>query len=168
MSANMKCTCMHFSTTVHAPLLPNPQDNFTFSDQYETPEGVYDAILDVQENHIVTHENDRAWRDAVVLNRPSLLALRSVISMHCSLTVLPFVSCVIVYLAFVFRYQRSEDSYLHPYKIIRLTSKFIKFRVVKVTPFYCYSTIFSLLHARASNFFSMGCCTWHLMGTSVK
>lgn len=31
------------------------------------------------------------------------------------------------------RYQRTEDSYIYPYKLIRLTSKFIKFRVVKVT-----------------------------------
>ena len=53
------------------------QDNFTFSDEYTTAEGVYEAIADVEENHIVTHENDRAWRDAVVMNKPSLLALRS-------------------------------------------------------------------------------------------
>ena len=52
------------------------QDNFTFSDEYTTAVGVYDAISDVQENHVVTHENDRAWRDAVVTNKPSLLALR--------------------------------------------------------------------------------------------
>ena len=32
----------------------------------------------------------------------------------------------------VLRYQHREDSYLHPYKIIRLTSRFIKFRVIKV------------------------------------
>jgi hypothetical protein len=59
----------------------------------------------VEENHVVTHENDRAWRTAVVMNKPSLLALR---------------------------YQRTEDSYIYPYKLIRLSSKFIKFRVVKV------------------------------------
>ncbi len=38
--------------------------------------GVYEAIRDVEENHVVTHENDREWRNAVVLNKPSLLALR--------------------------------------------------------------------------------------------
>jgi len=32
------------------------------------------------------------------------------------------------------RYQRTEDSYIYPYKLIRLNSKFIKFRVVKVNP----------------------------------
>lgn len=81
------------------------QDNFTFSEEYESPIGVYEAVHDVEENHVVTHENDRAWRTAVVMNKPSLLALR---------------------------YQRTEDSYIYPYKLIRLTSKFIKFRVVKV------------------------------------
>lgn len=38
--------------------------------------GVYEVIQDVEENHVVTHENDRAWRNAVVMNKPSLLALR--------------------------------------------------------------------------------------------
>ena len=37
---------------------------------------MYEAIHDVEENHIVTHENDREWRNAVVMNKPSLLALR--------------------------------------------------------------------------------------------
>lgn len=60
---------------------------------------------------MVTHENDRAWRTAVVMNKPSLLALR---------------------------YQRTEDSYIYPYKLIRLTSKFIKFRVVKVRRLVCW------------------------------
>ena len=52
------------------------QDNFTFSEEYDSPQGVYEAVQDVEENHIVTHENDRAWRMAVVMNKPSLLALR--------------------------------------------------------------------------------------------
>ena len=46
------------------------------SDQYESSEGVYEAIKDAEENHVITHENDKAWRDGVVLDRPSLLALR--------------------------------------------------------------------------------------------
>ncbi|CAI8048371.1 Pecanex-like protein 1 [Geodia barretti] len=81
------------------------QDNFAFSEEYETAHGVYEAIQDVMNNHVVTHENDRTWRNAVVTNKPSLLALR---------------------------YQRTEESYIYPYKLIRLTSKFIKFRVIKV------------------------------------
>ena len=52
------------------------QDNFTFSEEYESAIGVFEAIKDVEENHVVTHENDRAWRTAVVMNKPSLLALR--------------------------------------------------------------------------------------------
>lgn len=68
-------------------------------------------MRDVEEHHVVTHENDRAWRTAVVMNRPSLLALR---------------------------YQRTEDSYIYPYKLIRLSSKFIKFRVVKVDKYYMH------------------------------
>lgn len=120
--------------STHTPLslLPILQDNFTFSDQYETAEGVYDVIMDVQENHIVTHENDRTWRDAVVLNRPSMLALRSVCTPIVFFVLWSCLCCVDEAVTLVCRYQRSEDSYLHPYKIIRLTSKFIKFRVVKV------------------------------------
>lgn len=38
--------------------------------------GAFEAVRDVEENHVVTHENDREWRNAVVLNKPSLLALR--------------------------------------------------------------------------------------------
>ena len=46
------------------------------SEQYESPEGMYEAMYDAEVNHVITHENDRSWRNAVVLNRPSLLALR--------------------------------------------------------------------------------------------
>jgi hypothetical protein len=81
------------------------QDNFTLTDDYESSDSIYEAIKDAEENHVITHENDKAWRDGVVLDRPSLLALR---------------------------YQRTEDTYIHPYKIIRLTSKYIKFRLVKL------------------------------------
>lgn len=54
------------------------QDNFSFSEEYDSPSGVYNDIKDVDENHVVTHENDRNWRTAVVTNKPSLLALRYV------------------------------------------------------------------------------------------
>lgn len=46
------------------------------SDQHESPLGVYEAMVDAETNHVITHENDKAWRDGVVLNRQSLLALR--------------------------------------------------------------------------------------------
>ena len=52
------------------------QDNFSFSEEYDSPAGIYQAVKDVDENHIVTHENDHEWRNAVVTNKPSLLALR--------------------------------------------------------------------------------------------
>jgi hypothetical protein len=52
------------------------QDNFSFSEEYDLPGGVYEAIKEVDVNHVVTHENDRNWRTAVVTNHPSLLALR--------------------------------------------------------------------------------------------
>lgn len=75
---------------------------------------MYEAIEDVHKNHVVTHENDRAWRNAVIMNQPSMLALR---------------------------YQRTEESYVYPYKLIRLTSKFIKFRVVKVCVLALYQCV---------------------------
>ena len=77
---------------------------------------------------MVTHENDRAWRTAVVMNKPSLLALR---------------------------YQRTEDSYIYPYKLIRLTSKFIKFRVVKVYVIDKLHTAEVITHTRG------GCANRH-------
>lgn len=46
------------------------------SEQYESPVGMYEAMCDAESNHVITHENDKSWRDAVVLNKPSLLALR--------------------------------------------------------------------------------------------
>ncbi len=52
------------------------QDNFSFLEEYDSPGGVYEAIREVDENHVVTHENDSSWRTAVVTNKPSLLALR--------------------------------------------------------------------------------------------
>ncbi len=52
------------------------QDNFSFSEDYSSPREVYEAVKEVDLNHIVTHENDHEWRTAVVTNQPSLLALR--------------------------------------------------------------------------------------------
>ena len=36
---------------------------------------MYEAMNDAEQNHVITHENDRAWRDAVVLNSPSILMI---------------------------------------------------------------------------------------------
>lgn len=69
------------------PLL-SLQDSFTFtSGETEASDAIYDAIIDTDSNHLVTHENDRIWRDGVFLNRPSLLALRSAEKkIHCTCT----------------------------------------------------------------------------------
>ena len=55
-----------------------PQDYFTYSEQYRTPGGIYSLIQDTHLNHVIAHEGDRAWRNAIILNRPSLLAMRYV------------------------------------------------------------------------------------------
>ncbi len=85
---------------------------------------MYESMLDAETNHVITHENDRLWRDSVVLNRPSLLALRYV----CAHT-----GAAGYMRLYNNRYQRSDDTYIDPYKIIRLNSKFVKFRLIKVT-----------------------------------
>lgn len=46
------------------------------SDQDETADSMYETILEAETNHLVTHENDRSWREGVIMNRPSLIALR--------------------------------------------------------------------------------------------
>ncbi len=66
------------------------QDNFSFSDDYESPLAAYEAIKEVDLNHVVTHENDQNWRRAVVTNQPSLLALRFVTEMYSSEGPTPF------------------------------------------------------------------------------
>lgn len=54
-----------------------------------------------------------------------------------------------------FRYQRTEDSYIYPYKLIRLTSKFIKFRVVKV----CISLATDSMHQELAHISTCSCYT---------
>ena len=70
-------------TSHHITLLTRRyQDNFALSNPYEFSEDMYEAIQDVEDNHIVTHESDHEWRNAVVTNQPSLLALRLVINYY--------------------------------------------------------------------------------------
>ena len=52
------------------------QDHFLISDAYETEEALYDAISHYETNLVISHEADPAWRNAVLSNTPSLLALR--------------------------------------------------------------------------------------------
>lgn len=67
--------------TLHTTSLSHHQDNFALSNPYESPEDMYETIQDVEENHVVTHESDHEWRNAVVTNQPSLLALRLINSL---------------------------------------------------------------------------------------
>ena len=52
------------------------QDHFTSPDEYDEPSILYAAIASHEENLVIAHEGDPAWRQAVLANRSSLLALR--------------------------------------------------------------------------------------------
>nr|XP_054759247.1 pecanex-like protein 1 [Lytechinus pictus] len=54
------------------------QDHFTSPEEYDDHQALYDAISSHEENLVIAHEGDPAWRNAVLSNTPSLLALRSV------------------------------------------------------------------------------------------
>ncbi len=52
------------------------QDHFTSLDEYEEHNALYDAITTHEESMVISHEADPNWRNAVLSNVPSLLALR--------------------------------------------------------------------------------------------
>ncbi|XP_072032529.1 pecanex-like protein 1 isoform X2 [Amphiura filiformis] len=79
------------------------QDHFTSPDEYEDHSALYDAITAHEQNLVIAHEGDPTWRNAVLSNTPSLLALRHVLD------------------------EGTDD-----YKIIMLNKKFLSFRVIKV------------------------------------
>ncbi|XP_014874915.1 pecanex-like protein 1 isoform X2 [Poecilia latipinna] len=79
------------------------QDHFTSPDEYDEPAILYEAISSHQQNLVIAHEGDPAWRSAVLSNAPSLLALRHVL-----------------------------DEGTNEYKIIMLNRRFLSFRVIKV------------------------------------
>ena len=54
------------------------KDHFTSPDEYEDLPVLYDAISSHEESLVISHEGDPKWRQAVLANTPSLLALRSV------------------------------------------------------------------------------------------
>lgn len=64
---------------------------------------LFEAISNHQENLVIAHEGDPAWRSAVLSNAPSLLALRHVL-----------------------------DEGTNEYKIIMLNRRYLSFRVIKV------------------------------------
>ena len=53
------------------------KDHFTSPDEYEELSVLYDAISSHEESMVISHEGDPKWRQAVLANTPSLLALRS-------------------------------------------------------------------------------------------
>ncbi|KAG7466146.1 hypothetical protein MATL_G00161670 [Megalops atlanticus] len=79
------------------------QDHFTSPDEYDEPSVLFEAITVHQQNLVIAHEGDPAWRNAVLSNSPSLLALRHVL-----------------------------DEGTNDYKIIMLNRRYLSFRVIKV------------------------------------
>uniref|UniRef100_A0AAY5KK56 Pecanex-like protein n=1 Tax=Esox lucius TaxID=8010 RepID=A0AAY5KK56_ESOLU len=79
------------------------QDHFTSPDEYDDPVVLFEAISSHQQNLVIAHEGDPAWRSAVLSNSPSLLALRHVL-----------------------------DEGTNEYKIIMLNRRYLSFRVIKV------------------------------------
>uniref|UniRef100_A0A8C8R6V8 Pecanex-like protein n=1 Tax=Pelusios castaneus TaxID=367368 RepID=A0A8C8R6V8_9SAUR len=79
------------------------QDHFTSPDEYDDPIVLYEAIVSHEQNLVIAHEGDPAWRSAVLSNSPSLLALRHVM-----------------------------DDGTNEYKIIVLNKRYLSFRVIKV------------------------------------
>ncbi|CAL1527117.1 unnamed protein product [Lymnaea stagnalis] len=79
------------------------QDHFTAPDEYDDSQVLYDAITEHECTMVISHEADPAWRNAVLSNVPSLLALRHVLD------------------------EGSDE-----YKIIMLNKRYLSFRVVKV------------------------------------
>lgn len=79
------------------------KDHFTSPDEYDEPAVLFEAISAHQQNLVIAHEGDPAWRSAVLSNAPSLLALRHVL-----------------------------DEGTNEYKIIMLNRRYLSFRVIKV------------------------------------
>eukprot|EP00795_Rhopilema_esculentum_P002882 gene2882-1119_t len=79
------------------------QDHFVCPDEYDDNVVLYDAISSHDEKFVISHEGDPVWRQAVLNNKPTLLALRYVID------------------------EGNDD-----YRIITLNKRFLTFRIVKV------------------------------------
>lgn len=52
------------------------KDHFTSPDEYDELPVLFDAISAHEETLVISHEGDPKWRQAVLANTPSLLALR--------------------------------------------------------------------------------------------
>ncbi|KAH1026647.1 pecanex-like protein 1 isoform X2 [Dendroctonus ponderosae] len=79
------------------------QDHFMTPDEYEVLPALYDAICKHEQEWVISHEGDPAWRNAVLSGTPSLLALRHV-------------------------FDEGSDEY----KIIMLNKRHLSFRVIKI------------------------------------
>ncbi|KAL3266292.1 hypothetical protein HHI36_010472 [Cryptolaemus montrouzieri] len=79
------------------------QDHFMSPDEYEELPALFEAISKHQEELVISHEGDPAWRSAVLSGTPSLLALRHVL-----------------------------DDGTDEYKIIMLNKRYLSFRVIKI------------------------------------
>lgn len=79
------------------------QDHFMSPDEYQELSTLYDAICKHEEELVISHEGDPAWRNAVLSGTSSLLALRHVL-----------------------------DDGADEYKIIMLNKRYLSFRVIKV------------------------------------
>ncbi|XP_074658604.1 pecanex-like protein 1 [Tubulanus polymorphus] len=79
------------------------QDHFLCMDEYEDDRALYDAITYYEQTLVISHEADPTWRNAVLSNSPSLLALRHV-------------------------FDEGSDEY----KIIMLNKRYLVFRIIKV------------------------------------
>lgn len=79
------------------------KDHFTSPDEYDDHARLYDAITQHEQTMVISHEADPAWRNAVLSNVNSLLALRHV-------------------------FDEGSDEY----KIIMLNKRYLSFRVIKV------------------------------------
>lgn len=79
------------------------QDHISNPDEFLDPEALYTAIASYSNDLVISHEADPVWRSAVLRGAPNLLALRHVM----------------------------EDG-SDEYRIIRLTKRFLSFRVIKL------------------------------------
>ncbi|KNC27356.1 Protein pecanex [Lucilia cuprina] len=79
------------------------QDHISNPDEFRDPDALFEAIDTCAKDLVISHEADPVWRSAVLRGAPNLLALRHVM----------------------------EDG-SDEYRIIRLTKRFLTFRVIKL------------------------------------
>ncbi len=68
--------CFHIVYSLNIDVIILQQDHFTSPDEYDDHEALYNAITSHEDHMVISHEADPAWRNAVLSNVNSLLALR--------------------------------------------------------------------------------------------